>query len=1015
MLDRDDKRPAIHLVKRECEGERHNREAQEDSEVQREHRKEKKTESTASRKVNKLFKGQGTENLILNLNELRNLIPHPPYYIAQKGNFPCYTACMEVGSFDKFKTSAAAQAELVELRAKAAALEAKLRQEGVPEAHSAGAAAQQTVAEHWQSAAPAQKMSPERLGAITLELTPEEHDARMGELIGVLQEKGVAAAIAAAEAAGSAHLIDDFHRVLVEYVREGLPGKGSEKKKYKSALNMVLYEVTLPRSQGDEKPTDPAKAIQDFISLMEQFYRGMLQMDAKHGEYFSFEIANPAGAVHTTVYVAVPRSRQELFQKQLLGLYPEVRLLERHDDYNAFADQGAVAAARASFAERPIYSLRTHEAFSNDPLDVLLNGFSKLDQTGEGAALQVVVSPYDKGLDSRYKAALGAIRSGVRISDATNIKTGIGRFAQEVSSFFAPTKKLEMDKRPGTDDPRIKNIEHKVASPILHADVRLVASGKTKERASAILDDLKAPFQQFTDTAGNAFEFKTVSPRNIKKFAHAFSYRLFNESEALPLSVAELATIAHVPRPEAREAAPELRQEKSHVAPAPQGLPQQGTLLGINRFRGSETKIYMQPEDRLRHFYVVGQTGTGKSWFLKNIVAQDIRSGAGVCYIDPHGTDIMDILSIIPPERQKDVIYFDPAHIERPMGLNMLEYDEAHPEQMSLVVDELFGIFRKLFGAIPESMGPAFEQYFRNSALLVMSDPSSGNTLLDIARIFSDPGFRARKLAVCKNPIVKAFWEGIAEQATGDQGLQNYGPYVTSKFDQFTANEFVRPIIAQQKSAFNFREVMDNKKILLVNLSKGRLGDINANLLGLVIVGKFLIAALSRADSFGKDFPPFYLHIDEFQNFATPSIATILSEARKYKLSLTIAHQFIAQLTEEIRDAVFGNVGSICSFRIGADDAEFLEKQFAPTFSAADLMQVDNFNAFLKLLIGGKPATPFNIETLPFVSGSMERVDAMRELSYQTYGRPREEIETKIASDSNPKAVPPAALQTESV
>ncbi|MDO8548212.1 MAG: DUF87 domain-containing protein [bacterium] len=932
---------------------------------------------------------------------------------------------METGSFETLKTSSAAQAEIVELRAKAAALEAKLRQEGVPAENSPSAAAQQTVAEHWKNTAPQQiggdasdfqgaTEKTEQIGAITLELTPEEHDSRMGELIGVLQEKGVAAAIAAAEAAGNAHLIDDFHRVLVEYVREGLPSKGSAKKAYARALSMVLYEVTLPLAQSQEKPADPAKAIHDFVALMEQFYRGMLQIDAKKGEYFSFEIANPVGAMHTTVYVAVPRSRRELFQKQLLGLYPEVRLLERHDDYNAFVNEGVVAATRATFAERPIYSLRTHDAFSNDPLDVLLNGFSKLDQTGEGAALQVIVSPQDKGLDARYKAALVAIRSGVSIKDATNIKTGIERFTQEVASFFAPTKKLDVDKRPGADDPRIKNIEHKIASPILHADIRLVSSAQTSERASAILDDLKASFQQFTDTSGNALQFTAVSPRKIKNFAHTFSYRLFDQNEALPLSVAELATIAHVPRPQAREAAPELRQEKSHVAPAPQGLAQSGTLLGVNRFRGSTIDIYIQPEDRLRHFYVIGQTGTGKSWFLKNIVAQDIRSGAGVCYIDPHGTDIMDILSIIPPEREKDVIYFDPAHIERPMGLNMLEYDVSRPEQKTLVVDELFGIFRKLFGAIPESMGPAFEQYFRNSALLVMEDPASGNTLLDIGRIFSDPAFRARKLAACKNPIVKAFWEGIAEQATGEQGLQNYGPYVTSKFDQFTTNEFVRPIIAQQKSAFNFRDIMDDKKILLVNLAKGRLGDLNANLLGLVIVGKFLIAALSRADSFGKDFPPFYLHIDEFQNFATPSIATILSEARKYKLSLTIAHQFIAQLSEEIRDAVFGNVGSICSFRIGAGDAEFLEKQFAPTFSAADLMQVDNFNAFLKLLIGGKPATPFNIETLPFVSGPMERVEAMRQLSYQTYGHPREEIEQKIASDSN-LAVPPAALQTEGV
>ncbi|MDO8548451.1 MAG: hypothetical protein Q7R71_02150, partial [bacterium] len=447
---------------------------------------------------------------------------------------------MEIGSFEKLKTSSATQAELVELRAKAAALEAKLRQEGVPEGTSAGAAAQQAVAEHWaqkaKTPASGQAKTPEQIGAITLELTPEEHDSRMGELIGVLQEKGVAAAISAAEAAGNAHTIDDFHRVLVEYVREGLPSKGAEGKKYKRALGTALFEVTLPLAGAEEKPTDPSKTIHDFIALMEQFYRGMLQMDAKHGEYFSFEIANPAGAVHTSVYVAVPRARQELFQKQLLGLYPEVQLFERHDDYNAFADAGQTAAAVAELAQRPVYSLRTHEAFANDPLDVLLNAFSKLDQTGEGAALQVVISPYDKGLDARYKSALQAAREGVPIKDATNIKTGVGRFAQEVSSFFAPTKKLDVGHRPGADDPRIKNIEHKVASPVVHANVRLVASAKTAERAAAILNDLEAPFQQFTDTAGNALQFVSVPARNIKQFAHTFSYRLLDDSGALPLS-----------------------------------------------------------------------------------------------------------------------------------------------------------------------------------------------------------------------------------------------------------------------------------------------------------------------------------------------------------------------------------------------------------------------------------------------------------------------------------------------
>jgi hypothetical protein len=334
------------------------------------------------------------------------------------------------------------------------------------------------------------------------------------------------------------------------------------------------------------------------------------------------------------------------------------------------------------------------------------------------------------------------------------------------------------------------------------------------------------------------------------------------------------------------------------------------------------------------------------------MISQDIEAGEGVCFIDPHGNDVQEILTRIPKSRYEDVIYFDPAFTARPMSLNMLEFDPKYPEQKTFVVNELFSIFKKLYGAVPESMGPAFEQYFRNSALLVMEDPASGNTLLDISRVLSDKTYRDFKLTKCRNPLVSQFWQN-AQKTTGDQGLANYVQYVTNKFDVFLSNDIMRPVVSQEKSSFNFRDVMDNKKILLVNLSKGRLGDINANLIGLILVGKILMAALSRTDMMGKDFPPFYLYIDEFQNITTDSISTILSEARKYKLSLHIAHQFIAQLEEGIRDSVFGNVGSMATFRVGAEDAEFLEKQFAPVFTAREIMNIDNFNAYAKLLSQG--------------------------------------------------------------
>ena len=420
-------------------------------------------------------------------------------------------------------------------------------------------------------------------------------------------------------------------------------------------------------------------------------------------------------------------------------------------------------------------------------------------------------------------------------------------------------------------------------------------------------------------------------------------------------------------------------------------------LLGINDYQGESQDVRFEKEDRVRHFYVIGQTGTGKTAFLKNLITQDIQNGDGVCFIDPHGSDIEDILANVPPERVKDVVYFDPAYTARPMGLNMLEYDQNYPEQKTFVVNELFSIFQKLYGGNPESMGPMFEQYFRNATQLVIEDPASGSTLLEVSRVMSDEKFRALKLSRCGNPIVKQFWEKIAAKAGGEASLQNIVPYITSKFDVFMSNDIMRPIIAQEKSAFNFRDIMDNQKILLVNLSKGRLGDINSSLIGLIIVGKILMAALSRVDAPADKRNDFYLYIDEFQNITTDSIATILSEARKYRLGLNIAHQFIAQLDEGIKDAVFGNVGSMAVFRIGAEDAEYVQSQFAPTFDANDIMNIDNYNAYLKLLVDGQPHDAFNIRTLPPTKEHPEIVEQLKDLSYFTYGRDRAQIEQEIS------------------
>ncbi|MEI8123879.1 MAG: DUF87 domain-containing protein, partial [bacterium] len=612
---------------------------------------------------------------------------------------------------------------------------------------------------------------------------------------------------------------------------------------------------------------------------------------------------------------------------------------------------------------------------------------------------------------SFYKKVLKEMDKGLKLKDA--IKKANSSFLsalKEVGMEIIQGKKEEKKDINSSNQIQIENVRAKITSPLASINIRIITSAKTSEEAGSILSDIESSFNQFENTNGNKIKFRRVSGRDLLKMCRDFSFRVFNKDESIDLNLKELTTVIHMPETELKGST-QLKQSKAGTAPAPFDLPQEGIWLGTNKHRNSETQIRITPEDRLRHFYVIGQTGTGKTTLLKTMIRQDILAGEGVCMIDPHGSDIQEVLSFIPPERYEDVIYFDPSYIERPMGLNMLEYDRRFPEQKTFVVNEMLSIFNKLFD-MKTAGGPMFEQYFRNAVMLVIEDPDSGCTLLDVSRVLADKVYRDLKLTKCKNPIVVQFWREIAGKAGGEASLANIVPYITSKFDVFLSNEIMRPIVSQEKSAFNFREIMDGKKILLVNLAKGRLGDINSNLIGLIIVGKILMAALSRVDSFGTDLPPFYLYIDEFQNVTTDSISTILSEARKYKLSLTVAHQFIAQLDEKIKNSVFGNVGSMSVFRVSSEDAEYLEKQFTPTFTAKDLMNIDNHNSYVKMLANGRPVKPFSMETNLPPRGNKILLDKIKEFSYLKYGKDRNIVEEEIMAKykkPEPPPMPPIA------
>ena len=673
-------------------------------------------------------------------------------------------------------------------------------------------------------------------------------------------------------------------------------------------------------------------------------------------------------------------------------------LVEKKDDYNVFNETGDYVGSYAEFGANEIFPIKTYENYDYDPLNVLLNSFSKVDKDGEGAAIQIIIKPASTKMDL-YKRVLKEVEKGSNLKEAYDKAdtSFFNIFKQVGREFVRGNKNDKKDEEKKANDPHqitIENIKEKISSPLASVKIRIIASSNSREEAGAILSDIESSFNQFENTKGNKLRFKRIEGGDLLKMSRNFSFRIFSDKNNLILNLKELTTIVHLPENDFSGSS-QLKQTNAIIAPAPLGLPDHGILLGANIYRNVKTPIMITAEDRLRHFYVIGQTGTGKTTLLKSMIRQDILNGEGVCMIDPHGSDIQEVLSFIPEERYKDVIYFDPSYTERPMGLNMLEYDRKFPEQKTFVVNEMLSIFNKLLD-MKTAGGPMFEQYFRNAVMLVIEDPETGSTLLDVSRVLSDKTYRELKLSKCKNPIVIQFWREIAAKAGGEASLANIVPYITSKFDIFLSNEIMRPIVSQEKSAFDFRDIMDNKKILLVNLAKGRLGDINSNLIGLIVVGKLLMAALSRTDSYGADFPPFYLYMDEFQNVTTDSISTILSEARKYKLALTVAHQFIAQLDEKIKNSVFGNVGSMSIFRVSSEDAEYLEKQFAPVFFAKDLMNIDNHNSYVKMLANGRPVKPFSMETNLPPRGTKILLDKIKELSYLKYGKDRQEIENEI-------------------
>ena len=777
------------------------------------------------------------------------------------------------------------------------------------------------------------------------------------------------------------------------------------------SMSMDLEIIRISKIQKPKESNDNRQeSWKEEIGAMEQLLTslsnikeniGMLKRILYDRPFISFEIANSANEEEIVFFMAIPKKFRVAAEKQIHSFFPNASL-EKAKDYNIFSPGSFTASAILKLKNEFSFPIKTYENLEIDPLNAITNALSRLDIVSEGAAIQLILRPADSGWRTTGRRIAHKMQQGKRLRDARS-KSVLMKMGSEMGNTVAnsflnskkadgqnPNEKKVVQLTPEEQEV-LKMIDQKASKAGFEVNIRLVASAASEERAQQVLGELENSFSQYENSDLNCFQIKNRGKKS--DVAYDFIFRNFIPEQSMILNVEEISSIFHLPISVTE--APKIKWLKSNAAPAPVDIPKEGTVIGFNEYRGLRTDIRLTDSDRRRHLYTIGQTGSGKTTILQEMAKQDAKKGHGFCFIDPHGDAIEDILACIPKERAEDVIVFDPADVERPFGLNMLEYDEKRPEQKTFVINEMIGIFDQLYD-LKATGGPMFEQYVRNAMLLIMDDPESGSTLLEISKVLADEDFRAMKLSRCKNPIVVDFWTKEAEKAGGEAALANMVPYITSKLTTFIANDMMRPIIAQQKSTINFREIMDQKKILLVNLSKGKIGEINARLLGMVIVGKILLAALSRVDTPEDERVDFYLYLDEFQNVTTNSIAQILSEARKYRLCLNIAHQFIAQLKEEISKAVFGNVGSMIINRVGPEDAEFLEKQVEPVFTRSDLVNVDNHKGFAKILINGILTKPFNIQGCAPTKGDQEIANALKELSRLKYGRDRDIVNREI-------------------
>lgn len=766
-----------------------------------------------------------------------------------------------------------------------------------------------------------------------------------------------------------------------------------------SAAKPDLYDSILLRI---DVPKDNEKkelsAEQMFASL-----HGILRPDSdlkgsQAQEHVSFEIVAHYSSIQ--FYVWVPRHLKDFLESQIYAQYPTVQIKENADDYSLTeVGERAIYGAELGLTKDTVLPVKTFASFEVDPLAGITGVLAKLEASGEEVWIQILARPIDDSWQDQGKDYIEVIKGGPKKDWLSKLTDGLLQVPIYVLSNFiralyepptsdAKTAEAKVELSPGQQGV-IKAIEEKITKLGYQVKIRIAILGPDEIVARQRLQAIVGGFKQFNTTNLNGFA--VAKTYDSLDFLEDFRSRLFYDPGYI-LNIEELASLYHLPHKTV--ATPNIVWTTAKTSEPPSSVPVEGSaealeisLFGMTNFRGQRLKFGIKRRDRGRHMYIVGQTGAGKSFLLQLLTLSDIYHDVGFAIVDPHGDFVTDIMRYIPAHRVKDVVYLNPADRDFPIAFNPMEVTD--PAMRDHVSSELVGVLKRMF----DSWGPRLE-YILRYTLLALID-YDGATMLDIPRMLTEKTFRKRVIREIKDPIVKNFWT-IEFASWNEKFASEAVAPILNKVGAFVANPLVRNIIGQQKSAFNIRHIMDEGKILLVNLSRGQVGEDNAAILGALMVTKIQLAAMSRADVPMEDRRPFYLYVDEFQNFATDSFAVILSEARKYGLNLTVANQYVAQMPEVVRDAVFGNVGTMISFRVGPGDSAILGKYFEPVFEAADLTRLHNQSIFINMIINGEKAVAFSATTLRMPDPEADLTAQIIDGNRQLIATPRLEVEQDI-------------------